>query len=134
MQVWDPLRKKMVALTPEEKVRQWFITLLRDTMKVPDSMMKSEVSFQFGSKEYRADILVFDRKASPLMVVECKRPDIRIDQRVVDQALRYHMALGVEYLALTNGNSSYIFHRTENGFEALSSIPEYLDMITRNGR
>ena len=74
--VWDPLRRKDVALTPEEEVRQWFITVLRDGMKIPEHMMMSEVSLKVGAKPYRADIVVYDRTAKPLMVVECKRPDI----------------------------------------------------------
>ena len=57
-QVWDPLRKKMVALTPEEKVRQWFIGVLRDTLKVPEHMMMSEASLKYGRKRFRTDILV----------------------------------------------------------------------------
>ena len=74
-QIWDPLRKKMVALTPEEGVRQWFISLLQSQMKVPVYMMMSEVAMKYGEgvlkKNFRADILVFDRKLKPLMVVEC---------------------------------------------------------------
>ena len=55
-QTWDPLRKKMVALTPEEKVRQWFIGVLRDQVQVPSYMMMSEVAMKFGQKDVRADL------------------------------------------------------------------------------
>ena len=74
--VWDPLRKKAVALTPEEKVRQWFIGVLKERMKVPEYMMMSEVAMKFGGKDFRADILVYGRDTAPLMVVECKREDV----------------------------------------------------------
>ena len=47
--IWDPLRKKEVPLTPEERVRQWFITMLRDTMHVPAHMMMSEVGLKYGA-------------------------------------------------------------------------------------
>ena len=63
--IWDPLRRKDVALTPEEQVRQWFIANLRDSLGVPVHMMGSEVSFEFGRKPYRADIVVFSRSGSP---------------------------------------------------------------------
>ena len=54
--IWDPLRRKEVAATPEEQVRQWFIAaVLRDTVKVPMHMMMSEVGFRYGNKQYRAD-------------------------------------------------------------------------------
>ena len=73
--IFDPLRKKEVALTPEERVRQWFIGVMSGVMGVPRHMMMSEASFRYGGKKYRADIVVWNRDASPLAVVECKRPD-----------------------------------------------------------
>ena len=66
--IWDPLRKKEVALTPEEQVRQWCIRVLADKMQVPMHLMMSEVGFRLGEKQLRADILVYDRSARPLMV------------------------------------------------------------------
>jgi hypothetical protein len=70
--IWDPLRKKEVALTPEERVRQWFICVLSQNMEVPMHMMMSEAGFKLGGKQFRADIIVYDRSACPLIVVECK--------------------------------------------------------------
>ena len=74
--VWDPLRKKDVALTPEEQVRSWFIGVLRDNAGVPLHMMGSEVPLEFGQKKFRADIVIYDRALKPLAVVECKRPEV----------------------------------------------------------
>ena len=125
---WDPLRKKMVALTPEEKVRQWFIGVLRDSLKVPVHMMMSEVSMKFGDKPFRADILVYGRDAAPLMVVECKREDVDIDRAVLEQALKYNLVLGVKYIAITNGKKTFGFVRTDDEavpFEQLKSFPDW---------
>jgi hypothetical protein len=96
LSVWDPLRKKEVALTPEEKVRQWCIGVLRDKMGVPAHLMMSEAGFKLGEKQFRADILVYDRQARPLVVVECKRPEVELTQEVLDQAIRYNMVLDVK--------------------------------------
>ena len=126
--VWDPLRKKMVALTPEEKVRQWFIGVLRDSLKVPVHMMMSEVSMKFGDKPFRADILVYGRDAAPLMVVECKREDVDIDRAVLEQALKYNLVLGVKYIAITNGKKTFGFVRTDDEaapFGQLKSFPDW---------
>ncbi|MBO6247288.1 MAG: type I restriction enzyme HsdR N-terminal domain-containing protein [Bacteroidales bacterium] len=117
-QVWDPLRKKMVALTPEEKVRQWFIGVLRDSLMVPEHMMMSEVSFKYGDKPFRADILVYGRDLSPLMVVECKRDDVEVDRDVLAQALRYNLALGVKFIVITNGLRTFGFRRKETAGQA----------------
>lgn len=127
--IWDPLRRKEVALTPEEKVRQWFIAeVLSKAMKVPMHMMSSEVQFSYGSKKYRADILILDRNARRLAVVECKRPDVVIDAAVLEQALRYNNSLDVGYIMLTNGHSTVVCRRNVNGFEQIASLPDYATM------
>ena len=110
-QVWDPLRKKMVALSPEEKVRQWFIGVLREIVKVPVHMMMSEVALKFGEKDYRADILIYARGGAPLMIVECKRETVDLSREVLEQVLRYNLVLDVPYLAITNGRSTFLFQR-----------------------
>lgn len=126
--VWDPLRKKMVSLTPEEKVRQWFIGVLRDTLKVPAHMMMSEVSMRFGEKPFRADILVYGRDTSPLMVVECKREDVEMSREVLEQALKYNLVLGARFIVITNGSETFGFRSTgdeASPFEQLKSFPDW---------
>ena len=126
--VWDPLRKKSVALTPEEEVRQWFISVLHEGMKVPEHLMMSEVTLKVDAKEYRADIVVWDRNAQPLAVVECKRPEVPLSQEVVDQAIRYNQALDVTYIIVTNGLKTFMFARGEEGFSFLEKAPVYEEM------
>lgn len=126
--VWDPLRKKEVPLTPEEKVRQWFIGVLRDNLKVPVHMMMSEVSMKFGRKPFRADILVYGRDTAPLMVVECKREDVEMSREVLEQALKYNLVLGARFIVITNGTMTFGFRATGNPevpFEQLKSFPDW---------
>ena len=127
--VWDPLRKKEVALTPEERVRQWCIGVLASQMQVPMHMMMSEAGFKLGDKQYRADVLVYDRKAQPLMVVECKRPEVALTQEVLDQAVRYNMALNVRYMIITNGTRTYICQRQGDRFVFIENVPTYNEML-----
>lgn len=131
--IWDPLRKKEVVFTPEEEVRQWCIGMLTDYFKVPLHMMMSEVGFSLGDKRLRADIVVYDRQARPVMIVECKRPDVEISHEVLDQAIRYNMVLDVRYILITNGRKSYLFGRKEcdgkRGYAFLETIPSYNEMI-----
>ncbi|MBP5218587.1 MAG: type I restriction enzyme HsdR N-terminal domain-containing protein [Bacteroidales bacterium] len=129
--IWDPLRKKMVALTPEERVRQWFIGVLKDRLKVPEHMMMSEVSLKLGDKPFRADILVYGRDTAPLMVVECKRPETAMDREVLEQALKYNLVLGVKFIAITNGERTFGFRSTGDPgipFEQISSFPDWETM------
>ena len=127
--VWDPLRKKEVALTPEERVRQWCISVLAQQMQVPMHMMMSEVGFRLAGKQLRADILVYDRNARPLMVVECKRPDVALTQEVLDQAIRYNIVLDVRYMIITNGTKTFICRKQDEGFVFIDNVPTYNEMI-----
>ena len=127
--IWDPLRKRNVALTPEERVRQWCIGVLSNDLGVPVHMMMSEVGFRFGDKQYRSDILVYDRQAKPLAVVECKRPEVEIDREVLDQAIRYNMVLDVRYVIITNGAKTYMFKKEGEGYAFVNSVPKYNEML-----
>lgn len=131
--IWDPLRKKEVALTPEERVRQWCIGVLNSCMGVPHHMMMSEAGFKLGGKQFRADILIYDRSAQPLAVVECKRPEVELTAEVMDQAIRYNMVLNVKFIMITNGTRTYVCQRIEKDgaytYEFLSKVPTYNEML-----
>jgi hypothetical protein len=128
-QIWDPLRKLMVTATPEERVRQWFIMQLRDAFGVPEHMMRSEVGFRYGKKPWRADIVVYDRAGAPLLVTECKRPEVALDAEVITQAMRYNSVLGVRFLAVTNGNLTYLYRLEGETFVPMDSVPTYEEML-----
>ena len=127
--IWDPLRKKEVALTPEERVRQWCIGVLAGQMQVPMHLMMSEAGFKLGGKQFRADIIVYVRNVQPLMVVECKRPEVELTQDVLDQAIRYNMVLDVRYMIITNGTRTFICRRQGEGFTFMDTVPTYNEMV-----
>ncbi|MGN0190668.1 MAG: type I restriction enzyme HsdR N-terminal domain-containing protein [Candidatus Cryptobacteroides sp.] len=128
-QIWDPLRRRMVSLTPEEQVRQWFIGVLKEVCKVPEHLMGSEVPLKLGQKRLRADIVVFGRDSSPVAVVECKRPDVEIGPDVLMQAARYNLCLGVRWVMLTNGKQTVVLRReASGGLSPADRLPEYADM------
>lgn len=127
-QYWDPLRKKMVTATPEEKVRQWFISVLRDSAGVPEHLMMSEAALEFGRKKYRADILIWDRGGQPLGIVECKRPEVELSSAVLEQAMRYNMVLGVRWLFITNGTRTYLYKKENGVFTPQQALPSYGEM------
>ena len=129
--LYDPLRRKEVADTPEERVRQWLIGELEGTFGVPRHLMMSEAGLKFGSKSYRADILIYDRSGAPLTVVECKRPDVALTESVARQAMRYDMVLSVSWIILSNGGSTLVFRRSGGSFVPYPSIPDYESMLCR---
>lgn len=105
-EVLDPVRKRWVALTPEEGVRQWAIRLLHEHYGYPLELMQVEGAITLNGMTRRCDIVVFGTDGAPQIIVECKRPDVAITQKVCDQACRYNTVLHVPYLLLTNGKHS----------------------------
>ena len=125
--MWDPLRRKEVAETPEERVRQWFIGVLASS-GCPLGLMGSEVALNFAGKRLRADIVVYSRAGEPLAIVECKRQEVEITADVARQALLYHGAAPVKFIILTNRNNTYIYKRGDLGFKPLDHLPSYEEM------
>jgi hypothetical protein len=102
-QIFDPVRRKYVAMTPEEWVRQHFVQYLIVQLKVPMSHIAVEKSLKVNNLAKRADIVIFKGGLKPILAVECKAPSVEINEEVFYQVLRYNMALRVDYLVLTNG-------------------------------
>ena len=101
--VLDPVRRRWVTLTPEEAVRQRIIATLHEGYGYPLELMQVEGTISVNGLTRRCDIVVYDTAGRPHIIVECKRPDVAITQRVCDQACRYNTALHVPLLVLTNG-------------------------------
>ena len=131
IQVFDPLRLKFVALTPEEWVRQHFVSFLFTHKDYPKGLMANEVAITLNSTSRRCDTVVYDRNASPVMIVEYKAPSVSITQRTFDQIVRYNMVLKVRYLTVTNGLNHYCCRVTYDppSYAFLKDIPSYDDII-----
>jgi len=130
MDIFDPLRKVYVRRTPEEEVRQMLIRWLIEKQGCPKTLMASEYSFRFNSLQYRSDIVVFDRDLSPLLLVECKAPSVRLDFKVTEQVTRYIRMLPVRYILISNGRSSVILVRdgADETFRQIQKLPPYSEM------
>ena len=107
--IFDEIRKKYISLTPEEWVRQNFIKYLVKDKKYPQGLISVEMSFQLNRLAKRSDIVIFNRKAVPKMIVECKAPSVNINQKVIEQIIRYNITLKVDYLTITNGLKHYCY-------------------------
>ena len=107
-QVFDPIRKKWVTFTEEEKVRQFFISQLINELKIPASHISVERKITLNGLTKRYDIVVY-KEAKPWMVIECKAPDIPLTQEVIDQAGRYNQTLKAEIIGVTNGVKQKFF-------------------------
>jgi len=130
--ILDPVRKKYVKLTPEEWVRQNFIQYLINAGGYPPGLMGVEVLFNLNRLKRRVDILIHNRAGVPVMIVECKAPEIKIDDKVFDQIVCYNLGLQVPYIVVTNGIDHYAcrIDFTTNKYEFLLVIPLYNDLLT----
>lgn len=106
-EIFDVFRNKFVRLSPEEWVRQNFAHFLVNQKKYPKGLLAIEYSFKLETRTKRVDILAFNRKGNPILVVECKAAEVSINQNVFDQIARYNMAFKVDYLVVTNGLEHY---------------------------
>jgi type I site-specific restriction endonuclease len=129
--ILDTLRRKYVKLTPEEWVRQNFIQYLINEGKYPSGLLGIEVMFRFNKLKRRVDILVHDRSGKPIMIVECKSTDIKIDEEVFEQIATYNMKFKVPYLVVTNGMHHYAckMNCEESKYEYLLVIPLYEELL-----
>ncbi len=107
LKVFDPLRQKYVALTPEEYVRQHFTAWMTDFFGYPASLMSNEVALTLNDTRRRCDTVVFRSDGSPLVIIEYKAPTVAITQNVFDQIARYNMVLRSRYLIVSNGISHF---------------------------
>ena len=91
--------------------------------------MNSEVAFNLGGKQYRADILIWDRNARPLALVECKQPSVTLNREVLDQAICYDLALNLRWIILTNGKKTIVLRKNDGKFVNVNFIPDYETMV-----
>ncbi len=105
--ILDVLRRRYVALTPEEWVRQSFVHYLIDHLAYPCTLLANEVSLRVGDKQLRADSVLYDTQLRPKMIIEYKAPTVPITQRVFEQIAAYNILLHVDYLVVSNGLNHY---------------------------
>lgn len=106
-EIFDKVRRKYVALTPEEWVRQHLIHYLISEKKFPASLMAVETKLKVNNLLKRSDLVVYNNSLKPMLIAECKAPSVKITQKTFDQAARYNLTLNVKYFILTNGLQTY---------------------------
>lgn len=128
--ILDVVRRKYVVLTPEEWVRQHCIHYLRDVKKFPVSLMSVERGFRTNTLNLRYDLAAFNKKAEAVLLVECKAPEVNIDQQTFDQIAAYNLELKVPYLMVTNGIKHFccVMDFAAKRYQFLKDIPMFSTM------
>ena len=125
--IFDAIRKKYFVLTPEEWVRQNVVRYLVEEKSFPANLIAVEIGLKLNGLQKRADILVYSKTGKPILMVECKAPHIKIDQKVFDQIGRYNITFKLPYLVVTNGIEHFCAQIDFNikNFSFLKEIPNY---------
>jgi hypothetical protein len=135
-QIYDRLRKKFVALTPEEWVRQNFTQFLLETKGFPSGRTVHEATLNQHGRTKRCDTVVYDDRMQPLVIVEYKAPGVVLTEKTFQQIATYNWALRVRYLIVSNGLSHYCcrVNYEDQRVDFLGEIPDYAEMVTENDR
>jgi|TARA_B110000285_G_scaffold230326_1_gene296738 hypothetical protein len=131
--IFDIIRKKYVVLTPEEWVRQNLIHFLIKEKNYPISLISCEKQLLVNKLKKRFDLLIYGPNGTPILIIECKSPKVKISQDTFDQIARYNMELKSEFLVVSNGIIHYSckVNHEDQSYIFLEEIPKYED-IYRN--
>lgn len=128
--IYDDLRRKYVALTPEEWVRQHFIHYLIDFKHYPAALIANETTITLANTTKRCDSIVYDRNGMPKVIIEYKASSVKLTQKVFSQIGRYNMVLKVDYLIISNGLNHYCckMDYDKQSYVFLNNIPCYEEL------
>jgi len=132
--VFDRLRKQFVRLTPEEFVRQQFVSYLIEHKGYPSGRLSNEIEISVGNVKKRCDTVLYDNYLQPQMIIEYKAPSVEIDRRTYEQIAHYNYALHVSWLIVSNGIRHFCCRadREKNEFIFVNEIPEYDELRVKN--
>jgi hypothetical protein len=127
--VFDRLRKQYVRLTPEERVRQYFVHYLIEQKHYPEGLLANEVHITLGPVNRRCDTVLYNTSLQPQMIIEYKAPSVSLTQKTFDQILRYNSCLKAPWLIVSNGQQHYCCRINEQG-EAMfwGDVPEWSEL------
>ena len=126
-EIFDFLRRRYVALTPEEWVRQHFTHWLVEHKGYPKGLLGNEIALKCGDKTLRCDSVLYDKDLQPRMIIEYKAPTVSLTQRVLNQISDYNLLLHVDYLVVSNG-LQHICCRMDyvnRQYDFLQEVPDY---------
>ena len=124
-EVFDKVRGRWLVLTPEEWVRRHVVEYMRNECGFQPEQIAEEHPIDINNMSQRADIVAFDNNSTPWVVVECKEPNIKIDNAVLAQVVRYNSILGCRYIVITNGIATYCYTHEDGKYQPISHFPHH---------
>lgn len=125
VEVWDALRRCYLVLTPEEWVRRHLIEYLVEHCAAHPKRIVQEYAVPLNGQMQRADVVVVDDHARPLLLAECKAPGVSIGEGALAQAVRYNSVLEARFVILTNGLKHYCCELRDGRYVQLAAFPKF---------
>ncbi len=129
LEIFDIVRKKFVILSPEEWVRQHIIHYIINFKEVPLSMISVEKQLMLNGTKRRTDMVIYNNSLKPVMIIECKAPEVAVDQSTINQILRYNLTLNVPFMFVSNGNTHVSLRLMDQIPQILKEFPNYSSII-----
>lgn len=129
--IYDPIRKQWLVLQPEEFVRQLLLQFLIHDCGYKRNRLAVERGLTVNRMSRRCDILVYQDDMRPWLLVECKAPEIRLDDATFWQIATYNLALQVDYLLVSNGRQSFCcaMHYESQSWKFLPAMPKFGQIV-----
>lgn len=119
------VRKKWLVCTPEEYVRQHVLHWLVQEKHVPLNYISIERQITVNNLKKRFDILVFNKSHEPILIVECKAPEISLNTDVILQITNYNKAFAANFLMVTNGIQHFFFTFSNNRYFSVKNLSDF---------
>lgn len=121
------IRKRFYVSTPEELVRQLTIQYLVYECNYPKGIINLEKGITVNGLMRRFDLIVYDGSGKPSVLIECKAPTVKLEQKTFDQVAAYNLHVKAPYLVITNGLHTYCaeINFEDKSYTMRSAIPRH---------
>lgn len=123
--IFDAIRKTWLLLTEEEWVRQNFVHYLIRSLHYPAAVIALEKEIQVHDLKKRFDVLVYDKHFKPWMLIECKSPEVALNESVLQQVLRYSISVPALFIIITNGKETWGWKKEGGSLQVLTTLPQW---------
>jgi hypothetical protein len=116
------IRKRWVADTPEERVRQNLIQKMIGELGYPKGLISVEK--KIGERRY--DLVCYTKSMQPLLLVECKAE--KIDEAAENQAVGYNASLKAPFICLASPTEIKTLWQEREKIGSVPFLPTYSEL------
>lgn len=116
------IRKRRVANTPEEGVRQSLLLKMVKELGFPKGLISVERAI--GPRRY--DLVCYTKEMAPLLLVECKAG--ALDEAAIRQAMGYNDVVKAPFICLVNAEEMITLWREQGKVASVPFLPMFQEL------